>query len=206
MTITKLFSKFSDLVNDLKSYFVQKSGDTMTGDLFKKAANIDMKQANNGLSSSEWTTAIQNLDKNGYHMSFFGTEANTGGYISTGMWAYNFNTAGQQVGSNCILAGLGKDGTKSYFVTHPPNFRKAIGVRVIATASYTVNSGYFSVLTGLNTGAVVFAQPVYNPVDIYHYTVQPSPEQNVIYVYVRDNSGGYPPNGTTVKVAFLVID
>lgn len=31
MTITKLFSKFSDLVNDLKSYFVQKSGDTMTG-------------------------------------------------------------------------------------------------------------------------------------------------------------------------------
>lgn len=40
MTVTKLFSKFSDLVNDLKSYFVQKSGDTMTGNLTIKKGTV----------------------------------------------------------------------------------------------------------------------------------------------------------------------
>lgn len=181
------------------------SGGTLDGNFYRRDTRLDMKQADNGLTATTWTSAVQNIDKNGYTASFFGTEASTNGAVRTGMWAYNYDSSGSSLGNNYFMAAIDKSGNPSYSIASAPKFREAIGIRVIAPNNYTVNNGYIQLNTTVTNSSVVFVQPTYGYVSKYIFTTQPLKAQSVVYVYVRDGNGNQPANGTTVQVAFLII-
>ena len=79
---------------------------------------------------------------------------------------------------------------------------------VVAPANYTVNSGYTTLTNSLiTTSSVIIAQPMYasaTGASKYTFTTHPD-SAGRCYVYVRDGSGALPPDGTVVRLAFLII-
>jgi len=119
----------------IKSTFVKKTGDTMTGDLtinkgtpavYTKGSGINAAAANNGSSSTQYG-GLYVYDKNGRAINYHGAVASSSGPITAEIVAYNYNTSGQQTGVNYIQATVAKDGTRSYTVSDPAAFRSAIG-------------------------------------------------------------------------------
>lgn len=85
--------------------------------LYIKQSNINASAANNGVSSGTiWPACICGRDTGNRNVSFFGESIVSDGNIGAGVWAYNYNTSGTQVGSNSIIVGVKKDGTKYYTV------------------------------------------------------------------------------------------
>lgn len=95
-------------------------------------------------------------------------------------------------------------------ITDPSAWRTALSVPTfakVAANSYSVNSGYFTLTnSAISSGSIVVAQPYYTSgvVDKYHYTIQNG--SGTANVYVRDYNGSMPSNGTTVRLAFVIVN
>lgn len=103
---------------------------------------------------------------------------------------------------------LPPSGTDS--ASHAYNIWTTKNCVAVASANYTVNSGYFALNDShITTSSVIIAQPVYYDSSVapskYTFTTHPN-EAGKAYVYVRDGSGTNPANGTIVRVAFLIIN
>ena len=139
---------------------VNKGGDTMTGSLtisysgasyFTKHTGINAKATNNGVSSTQWW-GLWNQDNNAYNIGAFLAFAQSDGKTGAGIWVYNRNTSGTQIGSCALQMFYDKSGNVSYSVSTPRAFFRAVGTWIqIASTSGTTKatfniSGYNEVL------------------------------------------------------------
>ena len=113
--------------------YLPLSGGTMTGNFARKDSTHDLKQSNNGVSSTQWP-GYSLKDKNDYTYSGFYSSVGNDGKTGTGMWVYNRNSEGSQVSQGSIAIYADKSGNISYSVSNPSGFRSAISA---AAASHT---------------------------------------------------------------------
>lgn len=126
---------------------VNKAGDTMTGNLIRQNSSVDTKDASNGISSGQWS-GFQVTDKNGYPMSYFSTDVRTDGRTGTGMYVYNRDSSGNQVGSAVFELFMNKSGAVTYNLSSPAALRNALGLGNTSGALPVANGG-----TGATTAA-----------------------------------------------------
>lgn len=88
--------------------------------------NFDMKSSTNGASVNFWPS-MQVRDVNDLRSSLIGTQVYSTGVIGTGIWAYNYNSSGTQVGSGSFLVNVDKSGNVTYGFSKQP-MREAAGV------------------------------------------------------------------------------
>lgn len=120
----------------IAGFFVNKSGDTMTGDLDIAKSNPVLIEKNtdyslttsadNGITTTK-DIMVRFDGSDGAFISRLMTRATTNGYIETYLQTRNRKTDGTYA-SNSITAGVRKDGTNFYSVTDQEAFRKAIGL------------------------------------------------------------------------------
>lgn len=137
-----LGAKIKDFI---AGFFVSKSGDTMTGDLNINVTNAKTKyinpnmtldtSANNGLSSDSGYGAYF-TDKNGNAVGDISMTTRSTGANYVQLMARNKKTDGTAV-ANYIDVIAAKDGSSSYYVSNPAEFRHAIGLNVTQTTTGT---------------------------------------------------------------------
>ena len=147
---------------------VDKTGDTMTGDLNINSNNARTKyinpnmtldtSANNGLSSDSSYGAYF-TDKNGNAVGDVSMTTRSTGRNYAQLMARNKKTDGTAV-TNYIDVIADKDGSSSYYVSNPAAFRSAIGL-----GSETGINGYFE----WSTGSV--SVPNATRTDVYQKTI-----------------------------------
>lgn len=108
-------------------------------------SNINAKAANNGVTSDTWPSVMQGVDSNGLRTSFFGESVYSNGNIAASMYAYNYDTSGNRVCTNCLNVIAKKDGTMAYYMPDPAAFRDALELNtwtsVTAANWYTPETG-----------------------------------------------------------------
>lgn len=143
---------------------VSKTGDTMSGALTHngtvvtfKATNLDANGDNP--TSDTWSNAgINYQDKDGDRLAFINVRRNTDGSTRLELDAQARNAADTENIYNGIAIDIGRDGTRSYVVSDPTAFRKAIGTgnqvtltgAVTGTGTFDSNGNVASVSTTLN--------------------------------------------------------
>ena len=123
---------------------VNKTGDTMTGNLIIKNAtagavqitnpNTDLREADNNVSSAQFNQFRIVDDGSHMTMGYFGTTVYPEGLVQGTLQVSNFDTNGDPV-SNGISLTVDKNGSKSYSVSDEAAFRRAIGVLNRAAAN-----------------------------------------------------------------------
>ena len=78
------------------------SGGNITGNLSYKSSSIDASLANNGVSSTQYPTTFNILDKSGRILTRKEAVIESGGNISAYWYVRNYNTSGTQVGQKGI--------------------------------------------------------------------------------------------------------
>ena len=115
---------------------VNKSGDTMTGDLVFSKGNpyaefknteVDAKQSDNGITATRYS-GVRVYDNNDLFTGVMYSSPTTNGDMRTGIWAYNYDTNGNRVGNNYIIAGVKKNGTLFYDLADEDAFRTKLGL------------------------------------------------------------------------------
>lgn len=143
---------------------VYRGGDTLTGHVVLKDATIDRDGSNP--SSALWSRAFQLADKNGERIANYMSSRETDGRTRVGVWAYNEKTDGTEI-SNSISLYIARNGTCTYAVSSPANFRSAIGAlgKVPPSAELphsTATSNVFPLVLGntfANNGAISYQNP-----------------------------------------------
>lgn len=150
--------------------FVNVSGDTMTGNLgisrsnasvIAKATNINAKTANNGVSSTQWW-GFTCSDNNDYNLGRFLAFAQSDGKIGVGMWVYNRNTSGTQIGSAALQMFYDKSGNVSWSVSGPSSFRSAIAALGTAWTSLGSVKGTTALTINLTNYSEVYVCGCYS--------------------------------------------
>ena len=137
---TSLYTGTLSLANHTHSY-LPLSGGTLTAASAIQINAIDLKQANNNVSSTTWP-GWTIKDKNSYSISGFYNETASNGTTGTGMWVYNRNSEGTQTGSGSFVIKVDKAGTVSYGVSNPSALRSAISAAASShTHAYITNQG-----------------------------------------------------------------
>ena len=117
--------------------------------------DIELKQSNNGISTTRWPAAVSLTDKNNSPLVYVGGTVYTNGDTATSLYSYNYDTSGNQIGSNYINLFMKQDGTKSYGIADPAAFRSAIGItRTVGNCTPT------SVMTGGSIALYKYGQVV----------------------------------------------
>lgn len=119
---------------------VNKAGDTINGTLFvtgggwfvNKYPSIDRDGANP--SADQWGTGLLIRDKDNADIGRVRPIRITDGYMYLRLSAVNEKTDGTQV-ENYFDIRIGRDGTQSYGMSSPANFRSAIGAQATIAAS-----------------------------------------------------------------------
>lgn len=134
-----LGAKIKDFI---AGFFVNKSGDTMTGDLTVEKSNGDFVSknpnvtinttANNGVTSSQIEGVIIKDSADNNVARFISVQETTGDVIAQ-MAAFNKKTDGTAT-NNYINITIKKDGTRSYTVSDAEAFRNAIGLNESTTS------------------------------------------------------------------------
>lgn len=127
--------------------FLPLTGGTLTGNLMVKHSGVDASKADNGRTSTTWPADIQGADVGGRRTSFFGESVYANGDIAAGIFAYNFDTNGDQIGSNYLNVAIKKDGTKFYGLGDAGAFRNALNVGTLKVVDISSN---VSVATSTN--------------------------------------------------------
>lgn len=142
---------------DSLSQYLPLTGGTLTGDLILDRHhvdgkwNFDMKQANNGVSSTNWLGMATITDKNDLRAGYVGATVRTSGRIDTALFAYNYNSNGERAAdANVFSVNQDKEGNNSYYVTSPAAFRDAISA---ASSSHT--HSYLPLSGGTLTNGIV---------------------------------------------------
>lgn len=117
---------------------VSKSGDTMTGQLRLKNSNINRDGEVSSTTTGDAFVTIQ--DKDNETVATFFAQQVTNGTMRCNTNVFNEKEDGTLV-NNYFQVAVDKDGTQTYSVANPTNFRKAIGLG---------NIGYYG-LAGRNT-------------------------------------------------------
>ena len=189
-----LGSKIKDFI---AGFFVNKSGDTMTGDLNINSNNARTKyinpnmtldtSANNGLSSDSSYGAYF-TDKNGNAVGDVSMTTRSTGQNYAQLMARNKKTDGTSV-ANHIDVIANKDGSSSYNVSNPAAFRSAIeacasdkSLAISFFCSYPNGKEY-----GSNNTAITI--PCFNPLNV---------SKSVSEAYVYDSSGNYTDIKSTI--------
>lgn len=71
-------------------------------------------------------------DKNNRSAVYFGAGIADNGNVLGGVYAYNYDSNGTQIGSNYINAVIDKNGICDYQIANPANFRSVIGLGTVA--------------------------------------------------------------------------
>ena len=121
--------------------YLSTSGGTITGTLTAQFSNIDAAQANNGVSSTQYPTTFNILDKNGRILTRKEAVINTDGSIAAYWYVRNYNTSGTQVGQKGIRISMDKSGNVSYGVDEGSKFLSAIGGAAAHSHPYLSTSG-----------------------------------------------------------------
>ena len=139
---------------------VNKAGDTMTGNLIvsstapqfiTKQTGADVSKANNNRSSTCWNgVAVRDTSDRTYGAAY--GFAQSDGLTGMGLWAYNFNTSGTQVGAASFAIRVDKSGNASYSFSNPAGFRYALGASTAGVWPASVGG------TGTTTGIKAWAQ------------------------------------------------
>lgn len=118
----------------------------VSGYLSALHAGIDATQADNGVTANTWPQDVAGADVNGNRTSFFGEGIYPDGRVTAGVWAYNFDENGTQIGINSLSVGVRKDGTKFYGVDDPSAFRKVLA---LSTWDSVTAANWYSPGTGM---------------------------------------------------------
>jgi hypothetical protein len=120
----------------IAGFFVNKSGDTMSGNLIVEKSNGEFvsknpnvtinTSANNGVTSSQ-TEGVMVKDSANNDVTRFIAVQETNGDVIAQIAAFNKKTDGTAT-NNYINATIKKDGTRSYAIADPAAFRTAIGL------------------------------------------------------------------------------
>ena len=129
---------------------------TLTGNLIYQANSIDAKQANNGVSSTQYPTTFNITDKNGYTLTRQEAIIESGGNIKGYWYVRNYNTSGTQVGQKGITITMNKSGTLTYGFDDNANARSALG-GICARPDYSISTTDLTAGTSaLTTNALYF--------------------------------------------------
>ena len=114
----------------------------------------NMKSTTNGVTANYWP-CMQVRDKNDLRSSLVGSQVYADGKIGTGIWAYNYNSSGTQVGSGALSVYVDKSGNVTYEFSKQP-MREAVGVhaygRLTGMASeQTLTNAFAKVLLNTTT-------------------------------------------------------
>ena len=119
-------SLWSTIVDKLKSIFLPLTGGTISGDITYKHTSIDASKANNNVSSIQYPTTFNILDTANRIIARSEGKVQSNGNIGAYWYVRNYNTSGEQVAQKGIEMTMAKDGTFTYGISDPANFRSAI--------------------------------------------------------------------------------
>ena len=134
---------FTFPTNDSKYAFIDALGTRST---------VNAAQSNNGVSADVWHPAAKVLDSSGRRLTFVGSGIYSGGNVAACLFAYNFDSSGNQIGTNGLNIGVRKDGTHYYSLTDAQAFRDAIK----CGHYYEDSSAGYGVITDNKASRVVY--------------------------------------------------
>lgn len=172
---------------------VDKTGDTMTGDLTVEKSNGEFRlknpnvtintTANNGVTSSQ-TEGYMIKDSANNDIARFLSVQETNGDVITQIAAFNKKADGTAT-NNYINATIKKDGTRTYTIADPAAFRKAIGFG----GSNGVNSWFSTEPSAISVASGTM-------VDVYEYTLSAG-------IYMIHYVGNWDKNATGVRIIVM---
>lgn len=107
----------------------------ITGTLSYKSPTIDASLANNGVSSTQYPTTFNILDKSGRILTRKEAVIESGGNISAYWYVRNYNTSGAQVGQKGIKITMNKSGAVTYGIDEPSKFLSALSMNKYTRSS-----------------------------------------------------------------------
>lgn len=200
-------SKITNLQTSLDGK-MSDAGDTATGIYHFKSSNIDRDGADPS-SDTTGNSYITLQDKNGEDVGRIDTVRRSSGRQDLRLFSYNENS-GSQV-QNYIQICIAKDGTQSYSVGSPANFRSAIGVNApLKCVKYTsANGKHQGNKTFTHTAPTGYTLLVTTPLGAFvsgaegTYIADRSASQSgttvTVTVYVAN------PNAATVNVGYVLL-
>lgn len=111
------------------------SGGNITGNLSYKSSTIDASLANNGVSSTQYPTTFNILDKSNRILTRKEAVIESNGNISAYWYVRNYNTSGSQVGQKGIKITMNKSGAVTYGVDEPSKFLSALSMNKYTRSS-----------------------------------------------------------------------
>ena len=111
------------------------SGGNITGNLSYKSSTIDASLANNGVSSTQYPTTFNILDKSNRILTRKEAVIESNGNISAYWYVRNYNTSGTQVGQKGIKITMNKSGAVTYGVDEPSSFLSALSMNKYTRSS-----------------------------------------------------------------------
>lgn len=146
-------SAISEISNKLN-----KTGDTMTGQLYLTERKADVTKADNGVSGDPlYPSTFTMRDKNEIMFARLEGIIRSNGKIGALLWARNFDTAGQIIKENRFGFYIAKDGTVDYIVDEAGKFKSAIG----AITGITMNGASKGTSGVINLGTVLTSNYVF---------------------------------------------
>ena len=133
------FGKVAEAVNQFQipdSWSFVGGGGIFSGNLIRKISEVDLKSATNGIGSSTWGGCLIR-DRNDYPVSYFSTDVRPDGRAGTGMYVYNRDSSGEQIGSAVFELFMNKSGAVTYNVSNPAALRAGIEIPFLAGSNYT---------------------------------------------------------------------
>ena len=111
--------------------YLPLSGGTMTGAIYKKNSNIDLKETNNGVTSNTYDAPIIVRDKNNYNIGGIRGAALTSGTTRGEIKVYNRKSDNTQVEAG-FGVNIDKEGTVTYNVSTPAALKAALSLSHVA--------------------------------------------------------------------------
>lgn len=111
------------------------SGGNITGNLSYKSSSIDASLANNGVSSTQYPTTFNILDKSSRILTRKEAVIESNGNISAYWYVRNYNRSGAQVGQKGIKITMDKTGAVTYGVDEPSKFLSALSMNKYTRSS-----------------------------------------------------------------------
>ena len=121
----------------INTTYFKLTGGTISGDVFRRVDSVDASLANNNLTTDNlYPTTFNILDKSNRILSRIECIPKSNGTISSYWYVRNYDTAGTMTGQKGIKMIIAKNGSLSYEVAEPTNFRNAINIKAMASADF----------------------------------------------------------------------